>query len=186
MRVLIACEESGVMRRAFDDLGHDVQDIAGFPNYAVTHNGNILSLRRPRGKPQYFRALSPSADAKGYLCVALCRDGIHASRRVHRIVAEAFHENPLGLPCVRHLDGNPKNNHANNLAWGTYAENEEDKRLHGTWDLRRNGKLSREHVLLARSLARDGESQKAIAERFGVSRPTITRLLNGTIWGNIA
>ncbi len=178
MKVLVACE------RGLDTL--EAKAIVGFPNYAVTEAGDILSLRRPRGRPTYFKTLSPCADAKGYLSVALCSGGAHLSRRVHRIVAEAFHENPLGLPCVRHLDGNPKNNRADNLAWGTYAENEADKKRHGTWDLRRTGKLSREQVLMVRALWRDGVSQKDIASHFDVSRPTITRLLNGKIWGNIA
>lgn len=33
-----------------------------------------------------------------------------------------------------------------------------------------------------RELFADGWSQKAIAQFFDVSRPTITRLINGTIW----
>ena len=47
--------------------------------------------------------------------------------RVHILVAEAF----IG-PCpngqeVRHLDDDPKNNHLNNLAYGTHADNGRDQ-----------------------------------------------------------
>lgn len=50
----------------------------------------------------------------------------------HRLVALAFHgEPPEGCPLVRHLDGNPDNNKPENLAWGTYSENEADKKTHG-------------------------------------------------------
>jgi hypothetical protein len=33
-------------------------------------------------------------------------------------------------PLIRHLDGNPKNNRLENLAWGTYKENAQDRELH--------------------------------------------------------
>lgn len=71
---------------------------------------------------------------------------------------------------------------AANLAWGTYAENEADKRRHGTWDTRRNGKLSELERNAARLMRANGISQAEIADCLGVSRPTITRLLNGSTW----
>jgi len=83
---------------------------------------------------------------------------------------------------VRHLDGNPKNNSADNLAWGTYAENENDKRAHGTYDMRRTGKLSTEDRNIIRQRAVAGVKQAQIAREFAISRPTVTRLINGATW----
>lgn len=52
--------------------------------------------------------------------------------KVHVAVALAFlGPRPEGLD-IRHLDGDPTNAHASNLAYGTKLENEADKWRHGT------------------------------------------------------
>ena len=43
--------------------------------------------------------------------------------RVHRLVAEAFLENPLNLPEVDHINHNRGDNRLENLRWVTRKEN---------------------------------------------------------------
>lgn len=43
---------------------------------------------------------------------------------VHRLVANMFLENPKQKKEVNHIDGNKKNNYANNLEWVTRSENQ--------------------------------------------------------------
>ncbi len=163
-----------------------VQEIAGFPGYLVSDEGKVLSCLYNFGMRESYRELRPSHDAKGYPGLTLCGpENIRRKVRVHRLVAEAFIPNPMLLPCVRHIDGNSSNPRADNLQWGTYRENEQDKRAHGTYEARRNGKLTLEDRNLARGLCGEGWSQSAVADLMGVSRPTITRLLNGATWGPI-
>lgn len=179
MRVLVACEYSGRVR----DAEVDAVPIVGFTGYLITRCGVVLSKKARLKERPYYRALRPVSDKKGYLGLTLC-DGPNVRKkvRIHRLVAEHFITNPEGKPCVRHLDGNPKNNSAENLAWGTYAENEADKSLHGTYETRRNGKLSERDRQKIKSEFALGVSQKNLAAKFGVSRPTITRLINGSTW----
>lgn len=52
---------------------------------------------------------------------------------MHTLVALAFlGPRPEGKPHIRHLDGNARNNHVSNLAYGTAAENVADSLQHGT------------------------------------------------------
>ena len=131
-----------------------------------------------------WRVMRHSERPDGYHGIEL-RDGRGHSRRtyVHILVCESFNgRKPFQGACVRHLDGNPSNNVSGNLAWGTHAENEADKIIHGTWDSRFGGKLSAQQRDNIRRRVADGESQREIAEEFNVSRPTITRLVNDTTW----
>ena len=47
---------------------------------------------------------------------------------VHRLVALSWVPNPNDLGVVVHLDGDPKNNHAVNLRWGTQRQNMQNRR----------------------------------------------------------
>lgn len=43
--------------------------------------------------------------------------------KVHRVVAQAFVDNPDNLPYVLHKDGNRDNNHYTNLEWSNSQSN---------------------------------------------------------------
>lgn len=152
--------------------------VKNFPLYEVYRTGEVVSNHRKTPL-----ALTPRRDKKGYLCVTLCNSKTdRRSVRVHRLVAEHFLKNPLSLPCVRHLDNNPANNKVENLAWGTYKDNEADKKLHGTYDLRKSGKLDKLTREVIFALRQEGWTQQRIASWIGVSRPTVSRFLNKKTW----
>ena len=67
-----------------------------------------------------FREVKPKLNGCGYPQVGL---GTCKTVSVHRLVAEAFIPNPLGLRDVDHIDGNKTNNRIENLRWVTHKEN---------------------------------------------------------------
>ena len=157
--------------------GERCRQVKDFPDYYVSVSGKVFSFSR-----RVMRQLSTYVDSKGYHCLTICNSTMHKKTRVHRLVAATFLKNPSNHPCVRHLDGDPSNNSVANLAWGTYLDNENDKIKHRTWESRRNGKLTKEMRDKAFVLKSKFMTDQKIADLLGVSRPTITRLLNKTTW----
>ena len=67
--------------------------------------------------------MKPYDNGYGYLIVELRKQGKKKHKRVHRLVAEAFIENPTLLPEVNHKDENKHNNAVTNLEWCTSSYN---------------------------------------------------------------
>lgn len=58
-----------------------------------------------------------------YLSIALIHNRNRFTKRIHRLVAEAFIPNPENKNEVNHIDCNKQNNNVNNLEWVTKSEN---------------------------------------------------------------
>lgn len=102
--------------------------------YEVSNLGRVRSLGRtlPNGRTYPARIMKLTTSKRGYVKVALTRDGVGRHFSVHRLVCTAFH-GPPAIPgsVVRHLDGDPGRNTPDNLAWGTQVENAQDRIRHG-------------------------------------------------------
>jgi hypothetical protein len=82
---------------------------------------------------------------------------------------------------IRHLDGNPLNNCLTNLAWGTPAENKEDRKTHGTWGWKLSEPIVREVYVLRLF----GETLGSLAKRFHTTPQTISHIFNGKTWKHV-
>lgn len=92
----------------------DVKNFEG--QYAITSCGKVWSYKSKK-------FLKPRKMKNGYLCVKLCKNGERKDFLVHRLVAEAYIENPNGFETVDHIDGNKEHNYINNLQWMTRGDN---------------------------------------------------------------
>lgn len=94
-----------------------MRDISGYEGkYAITSCGKVYSYKR-----KIF--LTPGERRWGYQKVSLCKNGKVKDYYVHRLVAEAYLENPEHKTQVNHKDLNKKNNSLCNLEWATPSEN---------------------------------------------------------------
>ena len=103
--------------------------INGFEGlYEVSNYGRVKSLNRiimnKGGLYRKRELILKQRSHKGrHLMVVLCKEGRTYPKLVHRLVAEAFIQNPYNKPVVDHIDTNPQNNHVDNLRWVTIQEN---------------------------------------------------------------
>lgn len=86
-------------------------------SYLIGDDGRVYSDRCQR--------LLRHNNNNGYMQVYLTHPDTHAKRwfYVHRLVAELFIPNHLGLKDVNHKDGDKSNNNHTNLEWVSHSDN---------------------------------------------------------------
>lgn len=109
------------------------KDVKGYEGkYQVSNLGRVKSLDRIIEQYNGYKKFTylkkgrilKSKVKNSYDSVVFSVNGKHKCRMVHRLVAEAFIENPKNLPEVNHKDGNKSNPHYDNLEWCTSSENQ--------------------------------------------------------------
>lgn len=108
------------------EVWKDIKGYEGF--YQVSNLGNVRSLERIVCYSDGRKIKYPSQKRKfgindGYLFVPLRKNGKAKNKYVHRLVAEAFIDNPYNKKYINHKDYNRANNIYTNLEWVTAKEN---------------------------------------------------------------
>ena len=152
-----------------------------YPGFVISSDG---SIQGPSG-----RWLRPFPDKHGYLRINTYEPPKRWTQvGVHAVVCTAFHgPRPEGM-LVRHLDGNTMNNRADNLAWGTFKDNEADKLRHGRRPMgvdHHGAKLTETDVIAIRSVAQLRGVGQELAQQYDVSESTISSIRSRKTWRHI-
>lgn len=112
-------------------------DINGYEGrYKIGNKGTVIGISRSKDNRYKNKqwVLKQYKDRNGYMYVTLQKDKNRKTIKVHRLVAEAFIENPNKYPCVNHIDSNRINNDVSNLEWCTYKQNIQHALLNGRFE----------------------------------------------------
>ena len=164
--------------------------VVGFENYQVSNLGRIRSINGRKGSRAnvnggilngWIQVVRPGYSRR---LVALRKDGKTQTKKVHRLVLEAF----IG-PCPTgqegcHQDGNSLDNNILNLKWGTHAENIFDSISHGTktsppihsGESHPNSTLTSAQIRMIQSRTFKRGDQAKLARELHVAGVTISRI----------
>lgn len=130
--------------------------LPNMPEFSVNASGRIC-------RTGTLQELKTYTNSRGYTIVTLNKK----VKRVHRLVAEAFLDNPEGKEIVNHKDGDITNNCVENLEWATGSENQQHRRqvLHKNARTRPVEKWTKEDTLVqVYKSVREAERQNGLTE----------------------
>jgi len=156
------------------------KDIIGYDQYQVSNYGRIKTTANNATRKE--RILKPLLTIKGYYRVALFSHGKSKFIPIHRLVAEYFIDNPDNKATINHIDGNKRNNYADNLEWNTYRENVDHAIMNKISACgERNGrhKLNWKQIVEIRN---SNLSSKELAIIYNVHKTSINLIKNKKTW----
>lgn len=151
-----------------EEIWKDIKDYEGL--YQVSSFGRVKSFYTNR-------ILKGSKHPQGYLTVTLCKDSTKYTKKIHRLVAQAFIPNPEHKSEINHIDEDKTNNSVNNLEWSTRKENIN----HGT----RNERVSKiKSIPIIATNLKTGKSREfygtsECARQLDLNHSHITNVLKG-------
>lgn len=159
------------------DILYVCKEITGYDcKYACDLEGSIFS--KASGK---WKKLKPHLEGS-YFRLTLRKDGKDKNKCVHNLMCETWYgEKPFEKAIVRHLDGDSKNNKANNLDWGTYSQNWDDRKsdMNGIHENHHNAKITMQDAI---DMRRSGKSYQELCKIYKLTAKTVQRILNNETW----
>lgn len=157
------------------------KDIEGFSGkYQVSNKGRIKSFHiSDKG-----RIMKPEERNKKYLCIGLRLNMNKKNYVIHRLVANAFIDNPENKSQINHKDGNKLNNHTENLEWCTHSENMKHAFSTGLSIALKgedtyNSTLNNKQARIIRSMKRMEIKQREVAKIFNTSTGVVGNIQRG-------
>lgn len=181
-------------------MGEIWKPIKGFENeYLVSNLGRVKSLERYDRFNRHVKEkiLVPRPNTNGYLRVQLRRKDYY----IHRLVANAFIDNPNNYNEINHISGIKTDNKKSNLEWCNRQYNnqynfkigsrtrEEMKRIancdNHVLAMKKRRKLTDKQILEIRKMFDLGISNIKISKMFNCSRHLIDAIKNNKLYKDV-
>ena len=161
-----------------------IRNVVGYEGrYVVDDEGNVFSVKSNR----YLASVKMES---GYLYVHLHKgDGNSKLKRVHRIVADAFIDNPRHYEQVNHINGDKTDNRVANLEWVTREQNMKHAIDNGLFitsgENNPSAKLNWEKVQRIREEYKRGDKEcgtNGLSRKYGVTGMMIGKIVRHECW----
>ncbi len=178
---------------ATEIIPEEWRPVADFPNYEVSNLGRVRRstpdwrihwadgsphIRYPSG---YI--MIGTYTKNGHRQVLLTNEKTKGQRLVSNLVCKAFYgPRPTPEHEAAHWDGDPANDHLDNLRWATAVENAADRDRHGRTprgEKHYSALLTEDYV---RQIRKSTLPSHKIAMQFGVAPSTIRKVRLGRSW----
>lgn len=160
--------------------------VVGFETfYAVSNLGRVKrTARAPHTQPGRIKV--PYIDKRGYCIVHLCANSVHAHKKIHRLVMEAFEGIHPESHTVNHKNGIKADNRwPENLE---YLSQQDNCRHAAETGLTLKGsrsplaKITEADVIAIRSSKENGVT---IGKRYGINRQSVSQIRLGISWRHV-
>lgn len=173
------------MEKEVKEVWKDIIEYEGL--YQISSFGNVKSFKRYKeGK-----LLQPKSDKDGYKEIGI-RDiqGNRKFKRVHRIVAEAFLENPNNYTFVNHKDNDPSNNNIENIEWCTIEYNNKYRFSNGNASHKGSkhpiASITEETAIKIYKLGHSGNyTETQLAKMFNTTRSVVNKIRLDKSWTHV-
>lgn len=157
--------------------------IPGYNNrYSVSNLGRVWS-------DSTCRILTIFPTNLGYCRVNFTTNGKCNAHLLHRLVAQAFIQNPDNKPEVNHKDGDKSNNKSDNLEWSTSSENKIHAREIGILSMGTSRPDAKVNEFIVEQILEDrfknSLTQEHLANKYNISRTAIRNIINRKTWKHV-
>lgn len=168
----------------------DIKGYEGF--YQVSNLGRIRSIDRIScGRNLKGRIIKQTKNKMDYMLCILSKEGKTSTKKVHRLVAEAFLVNTDNKPQVNHINGIKYQNNVENLEWATFSENQTHAYKNGLsisskGESHGRSKITEDIVLEIRNFYKEKNiGYKKLGDLFGLSKSNIRSIVKRETWKHI-
>ena len=166
------------------EVWKDIENYEGL--YQVSNLGNV---KRLRGKGcNQERLIARNINKYGYVYRTLHNKGISIKHKEHRLVANAFINNPYKKSTVNHINGIKTDNRVENLEWCTIIENKQHAINTGITNTKGEknhfSKLTEQQVLEIREIG-FSQTRISLSRKYGISSSNVTRIIKREMWKHI-
>lgn len=139
-----------------------------FPNYMFSNYGRIKNI-------SLNILMSECKDSDGYVVIGLRNNKGRCTRRIHKIIATLFCENPNNYTTVNHINHIRHDNRAENLEWCNFKDNIKEQE-HGLSSLSKSIKYTKQDGTIIIF-----ETITEAADYFGITRVALRHRLKNPI-----